>query len=161
MNLLTTPIVYGLAGLALAGAMFGGVQTYRLAKAKAQHAQTMAAIARMASIAASKARETEQRHGAVMDAVAQQHQRDIQHAQDTYVRTVADLRSGALQLSNRWSCPATGLPRTPARPSQPDGGADDRAESAGRVVLAAAQCDAQVRGLQAVVIGDRMVGPKQ
>lgn len=159
MNFLTTPVMYGLAGLALALGLAAGIQTVRLNNAKAAHATVMADIAKASAVAADKARQLEQRHVAIMGAVAQQHQQDLQHAQDTYGRTVNDLRDGAIRLQDRWAgCPS--LSGSGTSTGKPDGQADDRAEGAGRIVQAAAECDAQVRGLQAVVIGDRMMGPK-
>lgn len=159
MNFLTTPILYGLGGLALVLGLTAGVQTMRLNHAKTNHAQTMAKIAEAAAESARLARETEQRHGAIMGAVAQQHQEDLQHAQATYDATVFDLRSGAIRLQDRWGC--ADLSRVNTGPGLTDGQADDRSESAARIVRAAQECDSQVLGLQAVVIGDRAVGPKQ
>ncbi|HDS1631582.1 TPA: endopeptidase [Stenotrophomonas maltophilia] len=76
---------------------------------------------------------------------------DAQKASD---RLVADLRAGNQRLHQRWQATvATAeLSAAAAAASQPDGRADDRIESAGRAVGAAAQCDAQVRGLQAYAL---------
>lgn len=76
---------------------------------------------------------------------------DAQRASD---RLIADLRAGNQRLHERWQATvATAeLSATAAAASQPDGRADDRIESAGRAVSAAAQCDAQVRGLQAYAL---------
>lgn len=43
----------------------------------------------------------------------------------------------------------------PSKYSQKLAGADDRAASASRIVRAAAEADAQIRGLQALVKADR------
>ncbi|EPG2416635.1 endopeptidase [Stenotrophomonas maltophilia] len=76
---------------------------------------------------------------------------DAQKASD---RLVADLRAGNQRLHQRWqaSIATAELSAAAAAASQSDGRADDRIESAGRVVGAAAQCDAQVRGLQAYAL---------
>lgn len=73
---------------------------------------------------------------------------DAQKASD---RLIADLRAGNQRLHQRWQATvATAeLSAAVAAASQPDGRADDRIESAGRAIGAAAECDAQVRGLQA------------
>jgi len=73
---------------------------------------------------------------------------DAQKASD---RLIADLRAGNQRLHQRWQATvATAeLSAAAAAASQPDGRADDRIESAGRAIGAAAQCDAQVKGLQA------------
>lgn len=76
---------------------------------------------------------------------------DAQKASD---RLIADLRAGNQRLHQRWQATvATAeLSAAAAAASQPDGRADDRIESAGRAVGAAAQCDAQVKGLQAYAL---------
>nr|DAH88589.1 MAG TPA: Rz lysis protein [Caudoviricetes sp.] len=73
---------------------------------------------------------------------------DAQKASD---RLVADLRVGNQRLHQRWqaSVATAELSAAAAAGSQLDGRADDRIESAGRAIGAAAQCDAQVRALQA------------
>lgn len=72
---------------------------------------------------------------------------DAQKASD---RLIADLRAGNQRLHQRWQATvATAeLSAAAAAARQPDGRADDRIESAGRAIGAAAECDAQVRGLQ-------------
>lgn len=76
---------------------------------------------------------------------------DAQKASD---RLIADLRAGNQRLHQRWqaSIATAELSAAAAAASQSDGRADDRIESAGRVVGAAAQCHAQVRGLQAYAL---------
>ena len=78
-------------------------------------------------------------------------------------KTVADLRAGNLVLRNRWTaCEANlGVPTATPAPSEPDAGTADRNESAGRIVQAAAQCDAQVRGLQELLLLERKQNVQQ
>lgn len=75
--------------------------------------------------------------------------------------TVAGLRSGAIRLRNEWAaCSATSaLVSSAGASSQPDAAADDREKGAGDLVRAAAQCDAQVVGLQQALIGERQATP--
>lgn len=92
-----------------------------------------------------------------MAGVAADYERERQDAQDRADRVVADLRAGNVSLHRRWqACDATARVSAAATaPGFADGGADDRNESAGRAIAAAAACDAQVRGLQAVIRADR------
>jgi prophage endopeptidase len=83
-----------------------------------------------------------------------QHERDKMAAQDEYERTVACLRSGGCGMQKRWSCP-TGVSQAAAGSGEPDASERDRQESAARIVLAADLCDAQVKGLQSVILTDR------
>ena len=79
-------------------------------------------------------------------------------AQATAKTVTADLRTGNLVLRDRWenTCPAnTNVPAPAPSPSEPDAGAGDREASAGRIVQAAATCDAQVRGLQDILRSER------
>lgn len=82
------------------------------------------------------------------------YEREKDDAQKASDRLIADLRDGNQRLHQRWQATvATAeLSAAAAAASQPDGRADDRIESAGRAVGAAAQCDAQVRGLQAYAL---------
>ncbi|WP_329765990.1 endopeptidase [Stenotrophomonas geniculata] len=86
--------------------------------------------------------------------LAATYEREKDDAQKASDRLIADLRDGNQRLHQRWQATvATAeLSAAAAAASQPDGRADDRIESAGRAVGAAAQCDAQVRGLQAYAL---------
>ena len=97
------------------------------------------------------------------NAVSAAYEKGKSDAQATAQRTVADLRAGNLVLRERWSAceAAANVPRPASDPGQPDAGADDRAASAGRIVQAAAQCDAQVRGLQRLLILERQQDVQQ
>ena len=97
------------------------------------------------------------------NAVSAAYEKGKKDAEATAKRTVADLRAGNLVLRDRWaSCQASAdLPRAAANSSEPDAGTADRAESAGRIVQAAAQCDAQVRGLQQILILERQKNAQQ
>lgn len=86
--------------------------------------------------------------------LAATYEREKDDAQRASDRLIADLRDGNQRLHQRWQATvATAeLSAAAAAASQPDGRADDRIESAGRAVGAAAQCDAQVRALQAYAL---------
>ena len=91
------------------------------------------------------------------NAVSAAYEKGKKDAEATAKRTVADLRAGNLVLRDRWtSCQASlDMPAAPAAPGEPDAGTADRDESAGRIVQAAAQCDAQVKGLQELLSLER------
>ncbi|MHC1664754.1 endopeptidase [Stenotrophomonas geniculata] len=83
--------------------------------------------------------------------LAATYEKEKHDAQKASYRLIADLRAGNQRLHQRWQATvATAeLSAAAAAASQPDGRADDRIESAGRAIGAAAECDTQVRGLQA------------
>lgn len=89
-------------------------------------------------------------------AVATQYQEALNDANRKHDRTVADLRSGAVKLRGLWQgCEVSRTGQVAPGRREPDAGTDDRAESAARIVRAAAICDAQVKGLQAIVTQER------
>lgn len=86
------------------------------------------------------------------------YEKELHDAQDDADRTIADLRAGNLRLRKQWQCPAiasAGVSTPAAGGSVAAGSADDRDQSAGRIVRAAAEADAQIRALQRIVIEDR------
>ena len=143
-----------LAAVLLAGG--AGVAGYSKGKTDADR---VAKIAMDKHLAADREEETKAKEKARADrdalAVAQNaasaaYEKGKRDAEQNSKRVVADLRAGNLVLRNRWTaCKASAdLPTAPPDPSEPDAGTGDREESAGRIVQAADQCDAQVKGLQ-------------
>ncbi len=104
--------------------------------------------------ASTEALKAERRSAVAANALASKYEKEKNDAQTASDRLVADLRAGNQRLHQRWqaSIATAELSAAAAAASQPDGRADDRIESAGRAVGAAAQCDAQVRGLQAYAL---------
>lgn len=92
-----------------------------------------------------------------MESVAQKYEQEKQDAEQRAEKLAADLRTGAVRLRQRWQgCPASpGVSAVAASTGITDAAAEDRSESAARIVRAAAECDAQVRGLQAIIRADR------
>lgn len=86
--------------------------------------------------------------------LAATYEKEKDDAQKDSDRLVADLRAGNQRLHQRWQAivATAELSAAVAAASQPDGRADDRIESAGRAIGAAAQCDAQVRALQSYAL---------
>lgn len=98
------------------------------------------------------AREQERRHAEALNAAAEKYEQDKRHAQEQADRVVADMRAGTLRLRREWAgCETARVSAATAAAAEPDATAADRSESAGRIVRAAAECDAQVTGLQEVI----------
>ncbi len=164
MNLLTTPIMYGLAGLALAAGVFSGVQTLRLAHAKQAlaetkqiHAEQMAAIAELAAKASDMVRDREHSIAGELSKAAGAYERGKADAQATGDVVERDLRAGNLRLRKQWqgclsTSPLAGI--TPGA-GRSDDAADLRSADSGDLVRVGASCDAQVAGAQAALIADR------
>ncbi|EMR0514617.1 endopeptidase [Stenotrophomonas maltophilia] len=110
--------------------------------------------ARAEADAAYETLKVERGSAAAANNLASKYEKEKNDAQKASDLLVADLRAGNQRLHQRWqaSIATAELSAAAAAASQSDGRADDRIESAGRVVGAAAQCDAQVRGLQAYAL---------
>ena len=147
--LLATVFVFGRS----CGKKAGSIEVANL---KAEHSLFMANLAENTTIAAERAREAEQAQAKAFADADQQHLEDLADAHLRSDQLVADIRSEHVRLRSRWRCPLPGAPQAGAGPGQPDAEADDRAESAGRIVRAAAECDAQVIGLQSILTAERM-----
>ena len=152
-HLLSILLAFG-AG-AWAGSQLGNARANK-AELALSHVQRDAA--QQVAAEEARARQAEHRHAADMARIGQEHQEALRNAQAGYDRTVADLRSGNLRLQERWRSCAANLPGSGGAGQGADAAADDRSESAGRIVRAAAECDAQVIGLQSVIRADRQTG---
>lgn len=98
---------------------------------------------------------TERERADRMTLVAERYEQDKADAQATAERVIADLRDGNIRLQDKWRGCQAGMPPSFPGTAVADAEADDRADSASRIIRAGAACDAQVRGLQAVVREDR------
>lgn len=98
----------------------------------------------------NEVRKLEQDLAVAQAGVSDAYEKGKKNAESKSAAVVADLRAGNLRLQQRWAVCAA----TPA-PSESDAAARDREESAGRIVRAAAECDAQVRGLQDLLLLER------
>lgn len=107
--------------------------------------------ARAALAQANHVITTERANAAKASAVAAQYEKDKADAQAASDRLVADLLSGNQRLHARWQAAVatSELSAAAAAASLDDGAAADRYQSAGRIIGAADQCDAQVEALQA------------
>ena len=136
----------------------GSVATARLSASSAEQARDRAqaelSAAQAALDQAHTIIDTERRRAAAAADVAARYEQEKADALATYDRVVADLRAGQLRLHARWQAAVATheLSTAAAAAALADAAARDREESAGRAIGAAAQCDAQVRGLQAFAL---------
>lgn len=151
--------MYAAAAAALAWALYAGYSSIwqrgysaheTATNLQAMRAERTAAIAALAREAEVRAVETAM--AARVHAVAERYEQERIRAAETADLVAADLRAGNLRLRDAWrGCAAAAgaaLPGDSAAAVVADAGADDREASAGRVIGAGAECDAQVIGLQ-------------
>lgn len=153
--------ILGLGGAGAAGYHKGKAEAERVAKIDMEkHLGEDREAERLATEVANRQKDE---LAAAQNAVSAAYEKGKKDAEATAKRTVADLRAGNLVLHNRWTaCQASlDMPAAPAAPGEPDAGTADRNESAGRIVQAAAQCDAQVRGLQELLLLERKQNVQQ
>jgi len=155
--------IYGyiVAALLVAAAIAGGVGYWQGDK----HATTAADLVMAKHLAADrkaesdhkdKVRQLEQDLATAQAGVSEAYEKGKKDAEATGAAVAADLRAGNLRLQQRWAgCETQRLSDAAALAGELDAAARDREESAGRIVHAAAQCDAQVRGLQELLILER------
>jgi hypothetical protein len=133
-------------------AQAGRIKLDAVTQANAEAAQHVADLTTKASEAA---RDAEHKQAFAFDDIATKYEQDKAHAEADQARLVADLRAERVRLRAAWSCPAAGVPGTSASAGKPDAATEDRDESAARIVRAAADADAQIRALQAILIAER------
>ena len=152
--------ILGLGGAGAAGYHKGKADAERAAKiAMSEHLAEDREAERAATEAADRYKDA---LATAQNAVSAAYEKGKADAEANAKRVVADLRAGNLVLRDRWtSCQASsGLPRPTPDTSEPDARTADRDESAGRIVQAAAQCDAQVKGLQSLLRLERQSQPE-
>ena len=152
--------ILGLGGAGAAGYHKGKADAERVAKiAMGEH---LLADNKAEQDAKDEAARYKDALATAQNAVSAAYEKGKADAEANAKRVVADLRAGNLVLRDRWtSCQASsGLPRPTPDTSEPDARTADRDESAGRIVQAAAQCDAQVKGLQNLLRLERQSQPE-
>lgn len=142
--------------LALGLAFWLGGQGARadLADYKTKMAEKTAQVAQAATKASELARKQEQAHALALSAIAQEYEDDKEAAKRDHARLIADLRRGTVRMQDHWTCPS-GVPQVGASTGIADEIARLREQGAADLIAAADECDAQVRGLQAVTVRDR------
>lgn len=122
---------------------------------KAQHAEARARSAEALAKLATDYRDRERQMGDDFIAATVNHTETLRRVETERSRLVAGLLAGTDRLQDRWAGCVSAAASSAAGAGASDGGARDRAESAGRIVAAAAQCDAQVAGLQSILKAER------
>lgn len=149
------------AALLVVAAIAGGVGYWQGGKRAAMAAELamaehLDADRKAESDHKDKVRQLEQDLATAQADVSEAYERGKKDAEATGAAVTADLRAGNLRLQRRWAgCETQRLSDAAAVAGELDAAARDREESAGRIVRAAAQCDAQVRGLQELLILER------
>lgn len=160
MWLLTSKLGRAVLGLIVMAALLAGTSLYAhhrgyvagQAVGNAAVASLKADLAEATAAATTAARKAEQAQADALSAAAQSYERGRDDAQAHADRVIADLRAGNIRLRARWSAPAAcRVPAPAASVARADAAERSRQESAGRIVLAADQCDAQVAALQDVI----------
>ena len=113
--------------------------------ARAELVLVKADYADAALYAERNARQQEQAHALALSAIAQEYEDDKEAAKRDHARLIADLRRGTVRLQDHWTCPAA-VPATGPGTGIADEIARLQQESAGRIVEAVAECEAQVKG---------------
>ena len=126
-------------------------------RADAESARAEASEAELQAVRTARDQEREAAKRA--NEIAAQYEQDKIDAEAAAKRTADDLRAGNLRLRQQWEgCKAGGVPKANRAAGQPDAEADDRAESAGRIVRAADDADAQIMALQDFIRSERQEG---
>ena len=165
MNIISARLYQLLAGgLAIAGIILliaclflQSRATRANVRADAESARAEASEARAKAL--SEVIETERAAAKRANEIAAQYEQDKLNAEAAAKRTADDLRAGNLRFRKLWEgCQAERVPQANGAAGQPDAAADDRAESAGRIVRAADDADAQIRALQDFIRSERQEG---
>jgi len=135
-----------LTGL-LVGAYFG--YDYASSKADAKYESHLAADRKAEENAQRTARMHEYELALAANAAAESYEKGKKDAENESQKTVDDLLDGSLRLQNRWAgCEADRMSEAATTAGKLNAATRDRAESASRIIAAAAACDAKDRAWQ-------------
>lgn len=149
-------IVFGVLAVALLIACLFLKDRATRATVRADAASRRAEASEAELKAVSKARDQEREAAKRANAIAARYEQEKIDAEAAAKRTADDLRAGNLRLRRLWEgCQAERVPDANGASGEPDAAADDRAESAGRIVRAADEADAQIRALQEFIRAER------
>lgn len=153
MSILTRALLVAL--IALAGFAVWQRGTVAQAERARDNAQTAKKVAEQERDNAIAVIAVERQRVKRAEAVATQYEQEKADAESKGAAVADGLRSRAIRLQDHWAGCEARVSELGASSGPVDDSANDRADSAGRIVRAAAACDAQVRGLQALVRADR------
>lgn len=162
--------VYAIAGLTVALLLAVAANAVQWERGKrhdaecaAQQAAVKAQLAAATAAVTDAARKVEQVKAAAAIDAADAYAKGKHDAETAANGVVDGLRAGTLRLRDEWrGCQARldgALSGAAAAAGRADAAEQRRGESAGRIVRAAAECDAQVSALQALVRADRAGQP--
>ena len=156
MNQLTVIIALVVALAASVGVNLKQWQSCAVEVVK-QEGRVNTAAADAKTVATEKARDVETQAQIRAEAVAEGYEKGKKDAEDAGNSTVADLRSDVLRLRQRWASRPTAscLPETADTTRKRDAEAESQRESAGRIIRAADECQAQVLACQAFILSER------
>lgn len=144
------PLIVYVGLLALVFALASGHYRHQRDVARQDYAQHLKADDAALAGAKAQAKAAEQKQAAVMAAAEARWAGDKADAVEKQARVIDDLRNGAIRLQKRWrGCQPVPSPAAGTQGS--DDSADDRSQSAGRIVRFAAESDAQVTYLQGLI----------
>lgn len=150
------PIAIGVCTLAVVAMLVGAYRWAYGNGANAERVRTEQVIAEFHAAereATERARQAERELAQAYADAAEEYERGKADARATADRVIADLRAGNLRLRDHWQgCAATSRVSGEATSAAiADAGAELRRAGAADLVRLADQCDAQVKGLQAIV----------
>lgn len=120
-------------------------------EAQADVARMKAEVAAIDADARRRALETELRHAADMQALAENLEKEQADAERKHAGVVAGLERGALRLRQQWQgCQARldGMPADAPPAGIPDGGAELRNAGVASLLRVGSECDAKLRAWQ-------------
>lgn len=138
----------------VAQALHAGRLKSQLAGCRADHAEFVAAQERAARAVTDQQLRDTRIVAADVATVDTTHQQELDHAHAESERLRADLAAERQRLRQRFTCPPDGRPRLPGAAGATglaDAPAGLRPEDAGVLVGTADACDADIKGLQALV----------
>nr|WP_313470844.1 endopeptidase [Stenotrophomonas geniculata] len=153
MSILSRALLVAL--IALAGFAVWQRGTVAQAERARDHAQTAKAVAEQERDNAIAVIAVERQRVKRAEAVATQYEQEKEDAESKGAAVADGLRAGNLRLQQRWAGCEARVSDLAASPSQPDANAAGREQGASDLVRIAAEYDAWVRGLQALILSDR------
>ena len=118
-------------------------------------AQVEARGLRSELIAAHEVIETEREYAQRLQAIATKYEGDKNAIERQAAADLDSLRDGTIRLRQQWQGCEARSAQAGGTSGEPDGGAELRESGAVDLVRIGDECDAQVRGLQSVILSDR------
>lgn len=142
-------LTLGLAALLGLAVLFAGVQTIRLKNSQLDFQTHLKEDEKETAIAVAQAKALGERIVLAVNDAATQYEKGKADAKQIQASVTSDLNAGTVRVRTVWKCPAVSghMSEDTSNPTEPSAAERERNESAGRVIGAAHDCDAQVAGL--------------